>query len=191
MAGRVIYFEGTYVNTFSGNPEKTPRYDYNQIMYKLDLADERLALPVPVYRLPGKDKSSLLATRKHLPATGAGSIAFFALDRPAWGTIAVRQETDAAGEGRLVAVGAMETTRDAPSVAFYALPAGRENPPATTVPLYEFISDKGSKRFYSTDQTWSKPGYRQSDAPICRVWRNPMTVTLPANRLVMTGPTRR
>ena len=40
--GRVIYFEGTYVNTFSGNPEATPRYDYNQIMYRLDLSDARL-----------------------------------------------------------------------------------------------------------------------------------------------------
>ena len=40
--GRVIYIEGTYVNTFSGNPDATPRYDYNQIMYRLDLGDERL-----------------------------------------------------------------------------------------------------------------------------------------------------
>ena len=35
--GRIIYFEGTYTNTFSGNPEFTPRYDYNQIMHRLDL----------------------------------------------------------------------------------------------------------------------------------------------------------
>jgi hypothetical protein len=40
--GHFIYFEGTYVNTFSGNPIATPRYDYNQIMYRLDLADARL-----------------------------------------------------------------------------------------------------------------------------------------------------
>jgi hypothetical protein len=43
--GRVIYFEGTYAETFSGNPAPTPRYDYNQIMYRLDLADPRLRLP--------------------------------------------------------------------------------------------------------------------------------------------------
>jgi hypothetical protein len=42
--GRVIYFEGTYTQTFSGNKCPTPRYDYNQIMYRLDLADERLRL---------------------------------------------------------------------------------------------------------------------------------------------------
>ena len=36
--GRYIYFEGTYANTFSGNPDQTPLYDYNQMMYRLDLA---------------------------------------------------------------------------------------------------------------------------------------------------------
>jgi hypothetical protein len=40
--GRVIYFEGTYTKEFSGNPEATPRYDYNQVMYRLDLEDPRL-----------------------------------------------------------------------------------------------------------------------------------------------------
>jgi hypothetical protein len=40
--GRIIYFEGTYTATFSAAPVKTPRYDYNQILYRLDLDDERL-----------------------------------------------------------------------------------------------------------------------------------------------------
>jgi hypothetical protein len=42
QGGKIIYFEGTYTNTFSGNPCQTPKYEYNQIMYKLDLGDERL-----------------------------------------------------------------------------------------------------------------------------------------------------
>ncbi|MBX3450962.1 MAG: hypothetical protein KF777_15455 [Planctomycetaceae bacterium] len=41
--GRVIYFEGTYTNEFSGNPHRTPRYNYNQILYRLDLDDPKLA----------------------------------------------------------------------------------------------------------------------------------------------------
>ncbi|MCA9021534.1 MAG: hypothetical protein KDA74_15405, partial [Planctomycetaceae bacterium] len=41
--GRLIYFEGTYTTLFSGNEVKTPRYDYNQIMYQLDLSDPHLA----------------------------------------------------------------------------------------------------------------------------------------------------
>lgn len=35
--GRTIHFEGTYTNDFSGNPLKTPRYNYNQVLYRLDL----------------------------------------------------------------------------------------------------------------------------------------------------------
>jgi hypothetical protein len=42
--GRVIYFEGTYTATFSGSKDRTPRYDYNQVMYRLDLADPRLEM---------------------------------------------------------------------------------------------------------------------------------------------------
>ncbi len=47
QGGRIIYFQGTYAETFSGNPSPTPRYDYNQIMYRLDLADPRLHLDPP------------------------------------------------------------------------------------------------------------------------------------------------
>ena len=40
--GRFIYFEGTYSHTFANNEKRTPRYDYNQMLYRLDLADPRL-----------------------------------------------------------------------------------------------------------------------------------------------------
>ena len=40
--GKTIYIEGTYTTLFSGNESPTPRYDYNQILYKLDLTDRRL-----------------------------------------------------------------------------------------------------------------------------------------------------
>ena len=53
---------------FSGNPDQTPRYNYNQIMYKLDLADSRLVLPVPVYDLSSarNDTSPPFVTGGHL-----------------------------------------------------------------------------------------------------------------------------
>lgn len=41
--GRIIYFEGTYTNTFSSNKTPTPRYEYNQLLYKLELSDPRLS----------------------------------------------------------------------------------------------------------------------------------------------------
>ena len=40
--GKFIYFEGTYTNSFSGNTVATPRYEYNQVMYRLDVDDPRL-----------------------------------------------------------------------------------------------------------------------------------------------------
>ncbi len=43
--GRLLYFEGTYAATFSRDGDPTPRYDYNQMMYRLDLSDPRLKLP--------------------------------------------------------------------------------------------------------------------------------------------------
>jgi hypothetical protein len=42
--GRTIYFQGTYTAEFSRAKFKTPRYDYNQLMYRLDLSDPRLKL---------------------------------------------------------------------------------------------------------------------------------------------------
>jgi hypothetical protein len=40
--GQVLYFEATYTTFFAGSPFPTPRYDYNQILYRLDLSDPRL-----------------------------------------------------------------------------------------------------------------------------------------------------
>ncbi len=38
----VLLFEGTYTMQFADRPSPTPRYDYNQILYRLDLDDPRL-----------------------------------------------------------------------------------------------------------------------------------------------------
>jgi len=34
----LVRFEGTYVTTFSGNRQPTPRWDYNQVLYQVDLS---------------------------------------------------------------------------------------------------------------------------------------------------------
>ncbi len=38
----LLYFEGTYTAQFANRPEPTPRYDYNQMLYRLDLNDPAL-----------------------------------------------------------------------------------------------------------------------------------------------------
>ncbi|MDD4870179.1 MAG: hypothetical protein PHR77_06430 [Kiritimatiellae bacterium] len=39
----ILIFEGTYTMTFANRPHPTPRYDYNQILYRLDLDDPALS----------------------------------------------------------------------------------------------------------------------------------------------------
>jgi hypothetical protein len=74
--GRTIYFEGTYTAAFSSAPFQTPRYDYNQLLYRLNLEDPRLDLPVAVYRLKGGALQNGDAIRDW---SAVESIAFFAL----------------------------------------------------------------------------------------------------------------
>ena len=38
----MLIFEGTYSHTFADHPPPTPRYDYNQVLYRLDLDDPAL-----------------------------------------------------------------------------------------------------------------------------------------------------
>ena len=42
----MIYFEGTYTNQFVGSPA-TPLYEYNQMMYRLDLEHPKLREAFP------------------------------------------------------------------------------------------------------------------------------------------------
>ncbi len=47
QGGRIIHFEGTYTNSFSGTKFQIPNYEYNQLMYRLDLGNPSLKLPDP------------------------------------------------------------------------------------------------------------------------------------------------
>ena len=38
----VLLFEGTYTAEFANKPQPTPRYNYNQMLYRLDLDDAAL-----------------------------------------------------------------------------------------------------------------------------------------------------
>ncbi len=163
--GRVIFFEGTYTNTFSGNPEATPRYDYNQILYKLDLADPRLALPVAVYPLPG----GRLGTVHDLKPGTERTPAFFALDRAANGAVPVYDYEEGLTLDKEKAAG----TRP----VFFALPPDTKAPPATTTPLYEFVRAGGKRRVYSTDREAGE-GSRRADRPLALVGSTPWNVAL-------------
>jgi hypothetical protein len=174
--GRTIFFEGTYTHTFTNNPDVTPRYDYTQIMYQLDLADPRLALPVPIYALADGPPSALGDRGQLPPDDTARPIAFFAPDRPLAGTIPIYQVTSGPHGPYLTAT----PPADGPAarVAFYALPAETDHPPTAACPLYEFIAVDG-RRAYATIVYWRWPGFGHAGKPIGLVWRNPLEAAVP------------
>jgi hypothetical protein len=176
--GRTIYFEGTYTHTFSGNTDQTPRYDYNQVMYKLELDDPKVAVPVAAYRqsdsLP--DRFAFRDAKKPEEAAAMpdfGRIAFFALDRPGVSTVAVRESKTVAGHPSLEVGPPANGATERSSFQFFAWAADAENPPAATVPLYEYTGKSADRRAYSTDRELALPGFQRREKPVCRVWRNP------------------
>lgn len=158
--GRSIFFEGTYTNTFSGNPDQTPRYDYNQIMYQLDLADRRLSLPV-AFRWKQDETADDPDFRQ---------IDFFACDRPGERTVPV-YEVPAGSGGMRLQLDAPQVTCAPAQPRFHALQADTESP--TTIALYEYRSSADDRYVYSTDARLDDPALRRLEKPLCRVWKNP------------------
>jgi hypothetical protein len=165
--GRTIYFEGTYTAQFSGNTEHTPWYEYNQIMHRLDLADPRLTLPAPVYRVRGEGGPAYLA-REGVEDRKAWArveeVAFFAIPpgRPRGELVPVY----AAGGAEL------RTTPPADGKAepLFFVPA--DDKAAGAVPLYEFRNADGGRR-YSSHSDLPGPNWRRTERPVCHVWGNP------------------
>ena len=125
QGGRLIYFEATYTDFFSNTPVKTPRYDYNQIMYRLALDDPRLFLPAPVYRVGGADGSTGYMLREGIDGNGwqnVKEIGFFALppDRYREGLIPIFATT---GERGTILSPEPAAGTIKPQPLFYALPA--------------------------------------------------------------------
>jgi hypothetical protein len=145
-----------------------------QLMSKLDLADARLTLPVPVYAISGDAASAKFATVTGLKSGGARRLAFLALDRPVKGRVAVIGPT---GESGGLQVAEEPAGKAAP--LFCALPADTKSPPPTAVPLFEFANADSKQRAYSVDPDWAKAGLTRAARPLCLVWRNPMQVALP------------
>lgn len=197
--GRAIYLEGTYTRQFSGATQSTPRYNYNQMLYKLELDDPRLRLPVPVYRVSGNDgdagaEHAGYYTKTDVPKKvrldGEAVIAFFAPDRQRRGTVPVYQVRQAKSKG--VRLTLQKPAGDAnPAIAFYAGAPEASSTAASdalkaAVPLYEYLDPKTGERLYSVKQSIDAQDariddlpadagrFQRADKPICRVWPNPI-----------------
>jgi hypothetical protein len=159
--GRRIFFEGTYATFLSGVEQPTPLYDYNQVMYSLELDEPRLNLPAVVRRgAPGKAPFQF---------GGSGEVAFMAADRSGGVLIPM-----GISKGRLVA-GKQE------DALFYAWPpatmrAGSDVPDKTLVTLREWSRPDSKEYWYGVEGASGPAGYVQSKEPVCRVWEYPLAV---------------
>jgi hypothetical protein len=178
--GRVIFFEGTYSHTFSGSAESaTPRYDYNQILYRLNLDDPRLALPVAIYQIRNKQNR-----RDYLLRDGVEkgrkwdfieSIPFYAIEpaRAYEGLVGVYVHK-IPGKNRQTPSLTVKSPNPNAKPLFYALPTtdnGREN--SNVSELYEYRHTDTEQRIYSIRARLDKKGWVRTEKPLCRVWKAP------------------
>lgn len=198
--GRLIYFGGTYTDMFSGSPEKTPRYNYNQIMYRLRLDDPRLLLPVPIYQVRTAEGRVRYVTREGVEAQNLWdrieAIPFLALP-PHRAREAFLPFFDDDQDGTCHDEARQQSAGIRPRPVFYALPAEPDTSDLThtgaakgarvnfiweqqrspaVVPLYEYRRGARGTRSYSADPDLKDATLRRSTRPICRVWRNPMSL---------------
>lgn len=155
--GRIIYFEGTYTASFSGAREKTPRYDYNQIMYRLTLDDPRLGLPVPVYRVRRVDGEVVYLLRERVEESRAWEsiegLAFFAVPpaRRRTGLIPIFVRTD--GGHTVLEAGSDVALSGRPEPLFFALPASGDHSRKGIGGLWQCIAraSDGAERVFALE----------------------------------------
>jgi hypothetical protein len=174
-AGRIIYFEGTYTDSFSGAKAKTPRYDYNQIMYRLELDHPQLTLPAPVYAVTQGSHGLTWMMRPQLVQAQAtdriASVPFFALPpEPDSRSIVSIFLIQTNGHTALRATGEGKPLFSAPSLET-AVPA--RDKAAEQTPLYEYRHRATGRHVYSVEPELSEE-FARSPAPLCLVWRNPL-----------------
>jgi len=178
--GRKIFFEGTYTFTFSGSLENaTPRYDYNQIMYRLNLDDNRLALPVAVYQIRDRQGGKSYLLRNGVEKAGkwdyVESIPFYAIE-PAKANddlVPVYAHKVTTKDGRTISL-TIKRPNPFAKPFFYALPPNNqtnENP--CVVSLYEYRRAGTGQHIYSTEQQLSDKDWIRMENPLCRVWKAP------------------
>ena len=184
--GRLIYFEGTYSHTFSGSLETaTPRYDYNQLMYRLNLDDLRLALPVAVYRVRdgrgGNEYFLRDGVEKAKRWDSVEAVQFFAVepDRAHGKLVGVHARKVPGKNGRTLSLG-LKPLNSSAGPLFYALsPTHEPDENSCTVFLYEYRHADTGQRLYCTNPQLDGEGWTREKEPLCCVWKTPSGALLP------------
>ncbi len=178
--GRALFFEGTYSYTFSGSAENaTPLYDYNQIMYRLNLDDKRLALPVTVYQIRDKQGEINYLLRDNLEKAGkwdlVESIPFYAIEpaRAHKELIPVYTSTISGKNAQMFCL-TVNRHNESAKPLFYALPPTHTmNKNSHIAPLYEYRHIDTGQCIYLTTAQLNKKDWTRAENPLCRVWETP------------------
>lgn len=172
--GRLIYFEGTYSHTFSGRAEQaTPRYDYNQMMYRLDLSDPRLTLPSAIYRIrTGQDRVCYRPWEQVDGKTADEAIeaaAFYALIDADSATDGVAVYEHVSQDEQCV----LTLNRPSPSAepVFYGLSSESKDGTGQTVMLREYRHRTTGAVRYAVEPK-DATDWIETEKPLCRVWPN-------------------
>lgn len=145
-------------------------------MYRLDLSDRRLALPVAIYEVPGDRGGGRLVSNRGLSrarGTQPSRLAFFAPDRPGIATLPVHEKVDSSGRQTLhVGTADRPADEDDAEPLFFILPDDHSGPGGATVRLYEYPGENGGHR-YSLQAPGTGAGSASGARVLGRVWRNP------------------
>lgn len=189
QGGRMIYFEGTYTEFISGAKTRTPRYDYNQIMYRLDLDDPRMFLPEPVYQWRGKDGGAHCRVQNGLdeapPADAV--VRFYALapgraDSSSLPVDAAPGEEGTTGQPRPFSLSVGKpATASGEKTQFRAAPlraADQSDRPANRalIPLFAYHDREAGQTIYAPEEAaprGEEGQWRRDAKPLCLVWQSP------------------
>ena len=142
--GGVHFFEGSFATIYSKAVDKTPRYDYDQLMSGSSMGDPQNGDSIRHVRDLDRQRSAF----RDRP--GAGSRSFLAssvlcIRRSCQRSTPVYEVID---ERRRPGGGSENGGEKSP--VFYALPPDAAKPPATARPLFEYVNLRIGQRLYST-----------------------------------------
>jgi hypothetical protein len=174
--GRIIFFEGTYSFTFSGPAENaTPRYDYNQIMYGLDLDDPRLVLPAPIYQIRDEKGQRDYLLRDAVEREGkwdsVESTPFYAVEPNRGDSALVPVYTQKTGAGNKLTADRPNQSTEPLFCALASSDSARDN--SCVASLYEYHHADSGQYLYCTDPALREKGWIRAGVPLCRVWKSP------------------
>jgi len=169
--GERVLFEGTYTG-WLGTEDRTPRHDYNQFLYALELDDPALALPAGFYE--GPDGPALARE-----LTSDAARIFAAYDREVADTQPITWSAPACDPDRRLEVSGLG------EVAFWAHDAGTSDP--SRADLVEWTWPNGDVSWSIEDQ--SAAGATAGTA-VASVWEPRWTPVVPLSQYDMPEAAR-